>query len=737
VVTAALLTGAGYYLASLLGLALRLPGSTPSVLWPPNAVLTAALLLTPVEWWSFCLLAALPGHLLVQLPTGWPFPMIAVLFITNCTEAIVGASVARTLARGPLRLETLRGLAAFGVGVVLAGPLVSNYPDAAIVHWYQGEGFWNVWVQRFSSNTLTELIVVPAVLGIVDLIRRGHRWSPGRIAEVLLILAGLVCTGWLTFADVPRLPAVRVLTSEAPFALYLPFLLWAAIRFGVGGAGVALFVSTEFTVYAVVHGHGPFRATALSGTVLPLQLSLALITSTLLVLATLVAERRRALRALTDRYRVERLLARIAAAFVHVRYDELQSAFDEALARVGATFTLSAAALLEVRPDGGWNVVSHWTSIARERDDWARAASHATWLHASLSRGETAFASAGDRELDALASVTGVSVGSLLALPVSPAGQVVGGLVVVRGSAGPWRPVVEGNLKLICDILGNALARTQAEGLLRRAELESQQQRRELAFVTRRATLGELATSLAHQLNQPLMTIAANVAVARRLLEAGGDDRSDLHAIVEDVGEANRRASDVIRRVRELLRKELPRRVDVDLHGEIRSIVQLLRSEAASRRVAIVTRLPAEPLVVNADTMQLQQVILNLVLNGLEAIGDDRPVRTVVVSGRRREDGWVDLSVEDSGSGFTSDVEALMFEPFFTTKPTGLGMGLPIVHSIVEEHGGTIRAAIAPKGGAVFTVSLPAAVPAPAAALTLAVPALPTARPSAPVRPPT
>ena len=102
-VTAALLTGAGYYLTSLLGLALRLPGSTPSVLWPPNAVLTAALLLTPVEWWSFCLLAALPGHLLVQLPTGWPFPMIAVLFITNCTEAIVGASVARTLARSAYR----------------------------------------------------------------------------------------------------------------------------------------------------------------------------------------------------------------------------------------------------------------------------------------------------------------------------------------------------------------------------------------------------------------------------------------------------------------------------------------------------------------------------------------------------------------------------------------------------------------------------------------------------------
>ena len=92
----------------------------------------------------------------------------------------------------------------------------------------------------------------------------------------MLILAGLVCTGWLTFADVTRLPAVRTVSSEAPFALYLPFLLWATIRFGVAGAGVALFLSTEFTVYAVVHNHGPFRSSALTGVVLPLQLSLAL-----------------------------------------------------------------------------------------------------------------------------------------------------------------------------------------------------------------------------------------------------------------------------------------------------------------------------------------------------------------------------------------------------------------------------------------------------------------------------
>jgi C4-dicarboxylate-specific signal transduction histidine kinase len=703
----ALLTGTAYLLTSQIGLALRLPASTPSVLWPPNAVLTTALLLSPVSWWPLCLAAALPAHLVVQVPTGWPLPMIGLLFVTNCSEAVVGAGIARRLARGRLRLETVRGLAIFFVAVVVAGPFVSNFPDAAVVHWFRGEPFGAVWVQRFFSNTLSELTVVPAAIGLVHAMRHRRRWSARRALEAGAIVAGLVLTGAFTFSEMGHVPALRIVSTEAPIALYLPFLLWAGMRFGVGGVGLALLATSELMVYAAVHNHGPFRTVTLAGAVLPFQLSLTIMTSTLLVFTTLVVERRRALQALSDRFRTERVLARVAAAFVHVKSDRVQSVFDESLARLGDVLDLSAVALVEVGTDGVWQVVSRWTAAPRDADGWARGVSAATWVSAGLARGRTVAFGSDDLRLLAL-GLPQSRGGSVLALPMSPAGQVVGGLVVARDSHGPWRRGLKANLTLIRDILGNALARLQAEEQLRKASHEAQQQRMELAHVTRVATMGELASSLAHQLNQPLMTIAANVAAAGRLLERERADLAELRLIMQDVGEANRRASDAIRRVRALLRKAPPQRVELDLAAAVLSIAQILRTEAAARHVALTARVPGEPLIVTGHPVELQQVILNLVVNALEAIGDDRPTRVVVASAWRQDDGTVALAVEDTGCGIGAESEALVFEPFFTTKRTGLGMGLSITRSIVEAHGGTIVVRPGRTGGTIFMVTLPA-----------------------------
>ena len=154
-----------YYLGSLLGLVLRVPPETTSVLWPPNAILTATLLLTPSprRWWVY-LAAAFPAHLAVQLGTGWPRAMILALYLTNCSEAVIAAWGLRRLDPTRVRFDTLRGMAFFLVAAVLVAPLLSSFPDAWIVSWQRGEPFWSVWCNRFFSNSLTELVFVPAIV---------------------------------------------------------------------------------------------------------------------------------------------------------------------------------------------------------------------------------------------------------------------------------------------------------------------------------------------------------------------------------------------------------------------------------------------------------------------------------------------------------------------------------------------------------------------------------------------
>ena len=153
----------GYYLGSLVGLELRLPPATPSVVWPPNAMLTAALLLTRRDRWWVVLAAALPAHLAVQLQTDWPLALIVALFFTNCSEALIAAGGFRLWTDGTPRLETFNRLRAFFLAAGLAAPLISSFADAAVVNGFLGEPYWQVWRFRLFANILAELTVAPGI----------------------------------------------------------------------------------------------------------------------------------------------------------------------------------------------------------------------------------------------------------------------------------------------------------------------------------------------------------------------------------------------------------------------------------------------------------------------------------------------------------------------------------------------------------------------------------------------
>ena len=241
----------------------------------------------------------------------------------------------------------------------------------------------------------------------------------------------------------------------------------------------------------------------------------------------------------------------------------------------------------------------------------------------------------------------------------------------------------------------------------RRAEIEVQRSRQELAHVGRVSTMGELTASLAHQLNQPLTGIMCNAQAARRLLARARPDYNELDNTVADITNDARRASEVIIRLRELLRRGDPQMTAVDLVGVIRDVAKIMVSESILRNVAVTLDLETSPLIVCGDRVQLQQVVLNLMINAFEAIPEGDTERVVRVTCDRASSREVRVMVSDSGVGLTGGTEEKVFDPFYTTKPHGMGMGLAIARSIVETHGGCIRARNHQPRGTVVEFSIP------------------------------
>jgi PAS domain S-box-containing protein len=242
----------------------------------------------------------------------------------------------------------------------------------------------------------------------------------------------------------------------------------------------------------------------------------------------------------------------------------------------------------------------------------------------------------------------------------------------------------------------------------RQAEDEARRQRDELAHAQRVTTLGELSASLAHEINQPLAAIVTNAQAAVRLLERQGVVHDDVSEALTDVAADAQRASGIIRRLRALSRKEHSSQKSLDLNELIDDVVTLLRYDLASKGITVLRASDSTVPLVSGDPIQLQQVVLNLLVNASEAIGHtpDRP-REIAITTTLLAPGLVEVAVRDTGIGAKGVDLGRMFERFFSTKPSGLGMGLSISRSIVEAHGGHIRAEVNPDRGLTLRVELP------------------------------
>ena len=231
----------------------------------------------------------------------------------------------------------------------------------------------------------------------------------------------------------------------------------------------------------------------------------------------------------------------------------------------------------------------------------------------------------------------------------------------------------------------------------------------ELTHVTRVMTLGELTASIAHEVNQPLAAIVTNGNATLRWLGGATPNLSEARQAVERIIKDSYRASAVISRVRTLVKKAPPRNDLVDLNEVIVEVFALAQSEARRNRVSLKQQLKSDLPFVRGDRVQLQQVILNLIVNGLEAIAKNKDgARELIVSSDRDEADKVIIGVSDSGEGLDAANLEHVFDAFFTTKPDGMGMGLAISRTIIEAHGGRLWASSNSPKGAVFQFTLPA-----------------------------
>jgi len=244
----------------------------------------------------------------------------------------------------------------------------------------------------------------------------------------------------------------------------------------------------------------------------------------------------------------------------------------------------------------------------------------------------------------------------------------------------------------------------------KQAELENQLQNMELARVGRVTLMGELAASLAHEVNNPIGAIVTNANAGQRLIAAGKINTEELKDLLADIVADGHRAREVIQGVRNMVRKTEPSRSVIRINDTIDDLLRIVRADALGRQVTIAAEVDSDAGRVMADRVQLLQVLINLTLNAFEAMSANRPdARRLVITGGRNGNGEIVVSLRDSGPGFPGAFGEQLFEPFFSTKAEGTGMGLAIARSILEAHGGKLFGENCDDGGACFTFRLPEA----------------------------
>jgi C4-dicarboxylate-specific signal transduction histidine kinase len=273
--------------------------------------------------------------------------------------------------------------------------------------------------------------------------------------------------------------------------------------------------------------------------------------------------------------------------------------------------------------------------------------------------------------------------------------EIAGHLRVQQGSGNPGAPFVL-----------DSTACKWAEAEARESELRHGEMQTELAHADRITTIGKLTASISHEVNQPITAMITNAQAALRWLDRQPPDLEEVRQALASVVKDGDRARDVIDRIRALIKKAPPRKDRLEINGAIREVIELTRGEAVKNGVSVRTKLADGLPIIQGDRVHLQQVILNLIVNAIEAMsGISEGRRELLISTSKVEPGVL-VAVRDSGPGLPPATLEHVFDPFYTTKASGLGMGLSICRSIIEAHGGRLWASPNVPSGAIFQFTL-------------------------------
>ena len=651
---------AGYYFGSKIGFLLTFKPYAVSTLWPTNALLLGTLLISPTRLWPILILAVLPAHLAVQLQSNVPPLMIACWFVSNTAEALIGAGLIRRFLKNPVRFDALQETSLFLFFASIVGPFLSSFLDAAFVEWnnWSTHGYWHVWRMRFFSNALAGLTIVPVIVAwhhtTIETIRQ-LSWR--RYAEGLLLFASLFVVAVAVFDSDQS-------ASLSPMWIYLPlpFLLWAATRFGFRVLTTAILMVAFFAIWGAVQEYGPFNSPNPVENAFSIQMFCLVFSFPFLIFASVLQERKNVReRALKNEERLNLALsaARMYAWDLHIPTNRI-------------SWSLEFQKLLGALPQGDNSNLDSFLSI----------------VHAD------------DRGKVSKTILQTIQDGGTFEIEF----RIVGSIGEIFWLLGKGEVLLDGHGQPL-SVLGvnvDITDRKRAEEKQRRAVLLAQSQ---LFHLSRVGMLGELSGTVAHELNQPLTAILSNAQAAQRYLSSDSVELNELQQIVTDVIDQTRRAGSVIKRLRTLMKKGEEERQPVNLNQIAQEVLDLTHSELLLQNVKVVTDFCDDPPSLQGDRIQLQQVVLNLVMNAVEAMKtiDDRELKVFT----KKVDSVVQLSVSDCGIGIPQEKLDQVFEPFHSTKENGMGLGLAISRAIIVAHGGQIQVRSNTVRGVTFQFMLP------------------------------
>jgi PAS domain S-box-containing protein len=629
--------------------------------WPPNVILFCALLLASERRWWLYVVAAFPAHVLAELRVGMSAAPLLVAFASNCAVAILNAAAARRILGDPPWPSRLRTASYYILITAVVSPAICALGGAfvPILGGETIENYLRSYAQWYLSNALGSLTLGPLFLiTLSESPKSSSVTAPRRQVEAVILGLALVFVCAAAF----QLSAGAAGRGFGPAVLYspLPLILWSAMRFGEKGASAAILVVAVVLLWRTLNSSSVFIAGDPETNVFALQVFLIGLAIPVLMLGASIDEVRHAEQ--TTRENEERMGIAAAAADIGLwHYDPTSEHF---------WATEHCRSMFGLAPDAA---LTRHTLINAIHPEDRQAALEA--MKAAVNAGQP-------------------TVCEFRTVPAN--GQTRWIRARAYSSCGDGSTAVQLS-GILVDITDYKAAETEAE-----------LQRRELAHLMRVSVLGELSGAIAHELNQPLTAILSNAQAALLILAQASPDLAEVREALDEIEKEDSRAGEVIHRLRGLLRKDQSRVEPIDINDLIGSALKLLRCELIGRKITIKTNLAADLPPTHGDPVQLQQVVLNLVMNAMDAMST-MPLsrREIAVSTGGNASDQIEVVVADRGPGIAPGDRVRMFKPFFTTKEHGLGLGLSICSSIVKSHGGELNLDNNIDGGARARITLP------------------------------